>query len=122
MAQPSAPTAPPDVTTLVVGVLGGTGPQGKGLAYRLAAAGQRVVLGSRVAARAESTAAELNGLPGVATPVGGAANAEAAAKADIVIVAVPWEGHGELLAALQEPLAGKIVVDCVNPIGFDAQG
>jgi NADPH-dependent F420 reductase len=39
-----------------------------------------------------------------------------------VIVAVPWEGHGELLASLREQLAGKIVVDCVNPLGFDKQG
>ena len=40
----------------------------------------------------------------------------------MVIVAVPWEGHAETVASLREPLAGKIVVDCVNPLGFDAKG
>src|SRR5881392_3478530 len=78
----------PDVSGLVVGVLGGTGAQGRGLAVRLAAAGQQVVIGSRSAER----------------------------------VAAAWEGHGELLADLREDLAGKIVVDCVNPLGFDKRG
>ncbi|WP_042413496.1 NADPH-dependent F420 reductase [Streptacidiphilus anmyonensis] len=106
----------PDVSGLVVGVLGGTGPQGRGLAYRLAKAGQRVVVGSRSAERAAAAAAELG------HGVEGADNASTAARADVVIVAVPWEGHGELLAALRAELAGKIVVDCVNPLGFDKQG
>jgi NADPH-dependent F420 reductase len=112
-----------DVTTLVVGVLGGTGPQGKGLAYRLAVAGQQVLVGSRDAARAEGTAAELNELrAGAGTEIAGGDNADVAAKADVVIVAVPWEGHGTLLESLREHLAGKLVVDCVNPLGFDKQG
>jgi NADPH-dependent F420 reductase len=54
--------------------------------------------------------------------VRGADNAGAAACSDIVIVAVPWEGHRDVLTALRVPLAGKIVVDCVNPLGFDARG
>ncbi|MCW7991653.1 oxidoreductase, partial [Streptomyces platensis subsp. clarensis] len=49
-------------------------------------------------------------------------NAEAARRSDVVIVAVPWEGHGTLLESLREGLAGKLVVDCVNPLGFDKQG
>ena len=106
----------PDVSALTVAVLGGTGEQGRGLARRLALAGQRVVLGSRDAARA---AAAASGLPG---GVSGLDNAGAAAAGDVVIIAVPWEGHRELVAALAEPLAGKIVVDCVNPLGFDKQG
>jgi NADPH-dependent F420 reductase len=106
----------PDVSGLVVGVLGGTGPQGRGLAYRLAKAGQQVVIGSRSAERAQEKAAELG------FGVRGADNATTAAQSDIVIVAVPWEGHAELLASLRGELAGKIVVDCVNPLGFDKQG
>ncbi|WP_042370011.1 NADPH-dependent F420 reductase [Streptacidiphilus neutrinimicus] len=106
----------PDVSGLVVGVLGGTGPQGRGLAYRLAKSGQQVIIGSRSAERAAAAAAELG------HGVEGADNASTAARADVVIVAVPWEGHGELLAALRTELAGKIVVDCVNPLGFDKQG
>ncbi len=54
--------------------------------------------------------------------VRGATNAQAAAEGEIVIVAVPWDGHGELLESLADELAGRIVVDCVNPLGFDKQG
>jgi NADPH-dependent F420 reductase len=109
-----------ELDTLTVAVLGGTGPQGRGLAYRFARAGLKVVIGSRSAERAEATAAELTERAG--RPVTGADNRSAATRGDIVIVAVPWEGHAELLAALTEPLAGKLVVDCVNPLGFDKQG
>ena len=49
-------------------------------------------------------------------------NAEAARAADVVIIAVPWEGHHDLLTSLAAPLAGKIVIDCVNPMGFDERG
>lgn len=113
--------APPPPQTIAI--LGGTGDQGRGLARRLAAAGHHVVLGSRAAERAQAAAVELGGtLPPGAGVIAGAANAEAAAGAGIVIVAVPWEGHRELLAALAGTLAGKVVVDCVNPIGFDKLG
>ncbi|GAA3236590.1 NADPH-dependent F420 reductase [Streptomyces sp. XM83C] len=106
----------PDVSGLVVGVLGGTGPQGKGLAYRFAKAGQKVIIGSRAAERAEAAAAELG------HGIEGADNAECARRSDIVIVAVPWDGHGKTLESLREELAGKLVVDCVNPLGFDKKG
>ncbi|MER6622351.1 NADPH-dependent F420 reductase [Streptomyces sp. NPDC000931] len=106
----------PDVSGLVVGVLGGTGPQGKGLAYRLAKAGQKVIIGSRAAERAQAAAEELG------HGVEGADNAETARRSDVVIVAVPWDGHSKTLDSLREELAGKLVVDCVNPLGFDKQG
>ncbi|MFE3161921.1 NADPH-dependent F420 reductase [Streptomyces sp. NPDC059224] len=106
----------PDVSGLVVGVLGGTGPQGKGLAYRLARAGQKVIIGSRAAERAQAAAGELG------HGVEGADNAECARRSDIVIVAVPWDGHGKTLESLRAELAGKLVVDCVNPLGFDKKG
>jgi 8-hydroxy-5-deazaflavin:NADPH oxidoreductase len=54
--------------------------------------------------------------------VTGTDNAGTARQADVVVVAVPYEGHAELLRGLAEPLAGKIVVDAVNPLGFDKQG
>jgi NADPH-dependent F420 reductase len=114
MTAPAAPV--PDVSALVVAVLGGTGEQGRGLARRLALAGHKVVLGSRDQARAEAAA---EGLPG---SVSGADNAAAAEAGDVVIVAVPWDGHRELLTSLAQQLAGKIVVDCVNPLGFDKSG
>ncbi|MGP4011521.1 NADPH-dependent F420 reductase [Streptomyces sp. 4N124] len=106
----------PDVSGLVVGVLGGTGPQGKGLAYRLARAGQKVIIGSRAAERAQTAAEELG------YGIEGADNAECARRSDIVIVAVPWEGHGKTLESLRSELSGKLVVDCVNPLGFDKKG
>ncbi len=111
-----APADVPDLTGSTVAVLGGTGEQGRGLARRFALAGLRVVLGSRSAERAEGAAA---GLP---DGVSGRANEDAARDADIVIVAVPWDGHRELLVSLADVLAGKVVVDCVNPLGFDKQG
>lgn len=103
-----------------VGILGGTGPQGRGLARRFAAAGHHVVIGSRSTERAEKIAAEYADLEGSGGIVGGS-NSEAAA-AELVIVTVPYEGHAALLSSLTNELAGKIVVDCVNPLGFDKRG
>jgi NADPH-dependent F420 reductase len=105
-----------DVSGLVVGVLGGTGPQGRGLAYRWATGGLQVVVGSRSAERAAAVAAEIG------LGARGADNAQCARASDVVVVAVPWEGHEELLAALADDLAGRVVVDCVNPLGFDERG
>jgi len=106
----------PSVDGLVIGILGGTGDQGRGLARRFALAGHQVLIGSRSAERAEAAAQQLG------HGVRGLANAAAAREADVVIAAVPWEGHGGLLSALAGELAGKIVVDCVNPMGFDKRG
>lgn len=108
------------VHDLTVAVLGGTGPQGRGLARRFARAGLDVVLGSRSAQRAQEAAATLAEATG--GRVRGLENAAAAEAGDLVLLVVPWEGHRELVASLREPLAGKVVVDCVNPLGFDKQG
>ena len=97
-------------------ILGGTGDQGRGLARRFGLAGLEVTIGSRDAARAAEVAVELP------ESVSGADNRAAASGADIVIVATPWAGHASLLSDLADVLAGKIVVDCVNPMGFDKQG
>jgi NADPH-dependent F420 reductase len=108
-----------------IAVVGGTGPQGKGLAYRWAKHGHRVVLGSRSAERASATAEEIAGRLGEGVDAGlvsGADNAEAADQAEVVVLAVPYDGHDELVSDLAGPLAGKIVVSCVNPLGFDKQG
>ena len=119
---------PVDVSRLTVGVLGGTGPQGRGLAVRLAAAGQRVLLGSRDADRASEVAVDVAqraagiAAEGVEVSVIGGANVDVAGASDLVIVAVPFDGHAATLADLVTPLAGKIVVDCVVPMAFDKQG
>ena len=81
-----------------------------------------MVIGSRSAERGAQSAAEIAALPGVTGEVVGTGNAEASQLADVVIVAVPWEGHAETVASVRGPLQGKIVVDCVNPLGFDAKG
>jgi NADPH-dependent F420 reductase len=109
------------VTTYDIAVIGGTGPQGRGLAYRWARHGHRVVLGSRSAERAEETAAEVTARLSGAT-VSGASNEDAAAGADVVVLAVPYDGHDELVTALADRLADKVVISCVNPLGFDQQG
>jgi 8-hydroxy-5-deazaflavin:NADPH oxidoreductase len=118
MSEPTRvdPRDLPDVSALRVGVLGGTGEQGRGLALRLAMAGQPVLVGSRDAGRAQAAAAELG------HGVTGADNHGCAAGADLVVVAVPWDGHAELLVTLADVLVDKVVVDCVNPLGFDKQG
>lgn len=111
----------PDVSGLTVGIIGGTGDQGRGLAYRFARAGMTVLIGSRAADRAAQAAREIAEMPGIPTTgtVSGADNITVATRADVVIIAVPWAGHADTVAALREPLAGKIVVDCVNPLGFE---
>jgi 8-hydroxy-5-deazaflavin:NADPH oxidoreductase len=116
-AEQGSPTSDKHVAHMIVGVLGGTGDQGRGLAHRLASAGHPVIIGSRHAERAQAAAAELGG-----GAIRGMANADVAREADVVIVAVPYEGHRDLLAALAGPLTGKIVIDCVNPMGFDHRG
>ena len=104
-----------------IAVIGGTGPQGKGLAYRWARHGHTVVVGSRAADRAAAAADEIRErVPDAA--VSGAANADAAAAADVVVLAVPYDGHDELVQSLARVLAGKPVISCVNPLGFDKQG
>lgn len=121
MTESSATTRP------TIGILGGTGPQGRGLARRFAAAGYQVRIGSRDADRAAAIAAEYSGETGVSTSapdpgsIDGTSNAEAA-TAELVVIAVPYEGHAALLREHANALAGKIVVDCVNPLGFDNQG
>lgn len=121
-----------------IAVLGGTGALGRGLAWRFAVAGSTVVLGSRDAARAVASAAELDRTlhegddgedlrdraedrAGIGS-ITGATNADAVRHAEVVVVAVPWEAHADTLRPLAADLAGTIVVDAVNPLGFDARG
>ncbi|WP_406693139.1 NADPH-dependent F420 reductase [Saccharopolyspora sp. ID03-671] len=108
------------VREMTVGVLGGTGAQGRGLAIRWAKAGLKVVIGSRNAERAQQAADEIKEIAG--GDVTGADNAGCASASDLVLAALPWEGHAETLKSLQAELAGKIVIDCVNPLGFDKKG
>lgn len=109
------------MTKRSVGIVGGTGPQGRGLAYRFAHAGHAVTIGSRDASRAVSTADDVNERVGQ-TAVTGASNHDAAAESEVVVLAVPWAGHDVLVESLAAALAEKIVISCVNPLGFDGAG
>ena len=100
-----------------IGIIGGTGDQGRGLAFRFASAGLEVVIGSRDAMRAHEVSSEF-GL----TNLRGAGNETVAAECGTAIIAVPWSGHEATLKELESFLRGKIVIDCVNPLGFDEKG
>ncbi|HEV8425827.1 MAG TPA: NADPH-dependent F420 reductase [Actinomycetes bacterium] len=105
---------------LTIGLLGGTGPQGRGLALRLALAGHQVLLGSRAPRRAAGVVAELLG--GRDLPIEGVANQDAAAGADVVFLVFPFAGQADLLPGLAGPIGDKVVVDVINPLGWDQDG
>lgn len=94
----------------VIAILGGTGHEGGGLARRWARAGYPVVLGSRDAARAAETAAELPG------EVSGTDNLAAATRGEIVVLAVPWSAQISTLKSVATALAGKILIDVTVPL------
>lgn len=104
-----------------IGFIGGTGPQGRGLALRLGQAGHRVLLGSRDAAKAaeavEKVTAKVAGLP-----VEGLANTDVCAQADIVVVVVPYGAMTATMEPLAAAIGDKLVVSCVAPLGFDGDG
>ncbi len=100
---------------LTLGLIGGTGPEGKGLAYRWARAGYNVIIGSRSADKAEAAARDLNDRLG-GEAVRGRLNSEAATACDIAVLTVPYQAHGATLESVRQGLAGKILVDVTVPI------
>ncbi len=101
----------------MIGFIGGTGPEGRGLALRFAMAGETVMIGSRDAGRAEDAAASVTDIrPGL--PVTGGLNEQVAADSEVVFVAVPYSGHRPTLESLQASLDGKLIVDVVAPLAF----
>jgi NADPH-dependent F420 reductase len=103
---------------MTLAIIGGTGPQGRGLALRFARAGVPVAIGSRDAARAAEIAAELQAkLPQGSAAITGRDNMGAVQAADeMVMLAVPWSGHNATLEAIKEGLPGKILIDIVVPL------
>jgi NADPH-dependent F420 reductase len=101
----------------MIGFLGGTGPEGRGLAIRLAMAGERVMIGSRGAARAAQVAESLQSDHNI-SEVHDGSNEEVARESDIVFITVPFPGQRALLEPLKEHLDGKVVVDTVVPVAF----
>lgn len=100
----------------VVTIVGGTGPLGRGLATRWASSGVHVRVASRDAARARAVAIAIS------PSVQGFAHREALAGCDVAVLAVPWAAMAETLNGCRDELAGKLVVSCVNPLGFDNHG
>ena len=101
---------------LTVAVLGGTGKEGKGLAYRWAGAGYRVLIGSRASEKAVTTASEILELLEVAGSVVGMSNLEAAQQADIVVLTVPYSAHRATLESVKDTLKGKLLIDVTVPL------
>ncbi len=99
-----------------IAVLGGTGKEGKGLAYRWAKAGYLVLIGSRTPEKAEATAVELRGMLGSQASVEGVSNLAAAREADIAALTVPYSAHRETLEAVTEALQGKLLIDVAVPL------
>lgn len=99
---------------LTLGIIGGTGKEGQGLAYRWAGSGYPVILGSRSEEKALAAAQVLNARLGEAI-VRGMGNAEAVAACDIAVLTVPYGAHRQTLEGLKPQLAGKVLVDVTNP-------
>ena len=98
--------------------LGGTGPEGKGLALRLAMAGESVIIGSRDAGRAQEAADELLSLaPGA--NIAGAVNSEAASQCDVVFLTMPYNGMSPTIAGVGDALDGKTLVTVIAPMRFE---
>ena len=102
---------------LTIAILGGTGKQGKGLAYRWARAGYKVLIGSRSSERAVHAASEIMEKLEGASSIVGLDNLDAAKQADIVALTVPYSAHKETLENVKGELKGKILIDVTVPLG-----
>lgn len=103
--------------TSIIGIVGGTGAEGRSLGRRLVQAGHPVILGSRQTERAETAAAEINQELG-SSLASGSENAEAARCAELVVLTIPFEGMGEAMKRLASALAGKPVISAIVPLEF----
>jgi 8-hydroxy-5-deazaflavin:NADPH oxidoreductase len=101
---------------LTIAVLGGTGKEGKGLAYRWAKAGYKVLIGSRTSEKAVTTASEILEMLDGQGSVVGTSNAEAAAQANIAVLTVPYAAHRETLESVKDLLGGKLFIDVTVPL------
>lgn len=101
----------------MIGFIGGTGPEGRGLALRFALSGEHVLIGSRDAGRAQEAADSVRRLaPSIA--IDGALNAAVAAQSDTVVIAVPYAAQKPTLQSLTSELKGKLIVNVVVPLAF----
>jgi len=106
-----------------IAILGGTGPQGRGLALRWARAGQTVIIGSRDGSRAQNVAQEINQKVGSGAQITGAENSAACAHANVCVLTVPFEAQAELLKQLRPALKpGSILIDATVPLAASVGG
>jgi len=102
----------------VLSFIGGTGPEGLGLAVRFAAAGHEIVIGSRSPERAQQAVEKIEArVPGARAT--GMINQEAVGRGDIVFVTIPFAGHRDTLEALAPAIGARVVVDVVSPLSFE---
>ena len=101
----------------MLGFLGGTGPEGKGLALRFALAGEKVFIGSRNRSRGVEASNSLKKFS--SNNIFGGTNSEAASKSDVIVAAMPYDGQRETLETLKTSLTGKIVITVVAPLIFN---
>ncbi len=106
-----------------IAILGGTGPEGSGLAMRWAVAGEHVIIGSRDAQRAAETAKLLCVQLGGAAKIEGTDNATAVAQCEVIVLTVPFSGHAALLKQLKPCWkAGQILIDTTVPLAAAVGG
>ncbi len=101
---------------MTIAVLGGTGKEGKGLGYRWAKAGYKILIGSRSAEKAVTAASEIMELLEGSSSVVGLSNHEAAQLADVVVLTVPYAAHRDTLESVKDVLQGKILIDVTAPL------
>jgi 8-hydroxy-5-deazaflavin:NADPH oxidoreductase len=106
-----------------VAIIGGTGPQGRGLALRWARAGQSVIIGSRDEKRAQSVAQEINQQAGSGAEVNGAENSAACSATNVYVLTVPFDGQAELLKQLKSSMKpSSILIDATVPLAATVGG
>jgi NADPH-dependent F420 reductase len=108
---------------LAIAVLGGTGPEGFGLALRFARSGESVIIGSRDVGRAREAAAKIQAAVGSSAKVSGEENSAACGKADLLVLTIPFEGHAALLKQIKPAIRpGSIVIDATVPLAASVGG
>ena len=109
--------------TRPIAIIGGTGPAGMGLALRWARAGEKIILGSRDAVRAQQAAQKIVQRVGPQAQVSGLENSAACAASDLLVLTVPFAGQAELLKQLKSSIrAGSILIDATVPLAASIGG
>lgn len=110
-------------TNRAIGILGGTGPEGRGLALRWARTGETILIGSRDRQHAENCAGQVRQEAGAGARIEGLENADVVGAAGIVVVTIPFEGHASLLKKLKPAFKpGTIVIDTTVPLAASVGG